>query len=120
SSAVSGFHEHYFTGATQTLPVEPGDVLFTYIYVDPQNPPSEIMLGWNDGCWEHRAYWGDNFIPYGADGTSSRRYIGALPATGEWVRLEVPASLVGLEGSNLKGMSFVLFDGAATWDYTGK
>jgi len=33
--------------------------------------------------------------------------------------LEVPASLLGLEGSALDGMAFSLYDGRATWDYTG-
>jgi len=43
-----------------------------------------------------------------------------LPATGQWVRLEVPASLVGLEGQSVDGMAFTLFNGRATWDQTGK
>jgi hypothetical protein len=45
--------------------------------------------------------------------------VGPLPATGRWVRLAVPASLVGLEGKTLHGMSFTLYDGRATWDYAG-
>jgi len=36
------------------------------------------------------------------------------------VRLDVPASQVALEGVTLVGMGFSLFDGRATWDYTGK
>src|SRR5207245_10565034 len=73
----------------------------------------------NDGSWEHRAYWGQNRIQYGTDGTPGRRYMGALPTAGQWVRLEVPASQVGLEGSTISGMAFSLFDGRATWDYAG-
>ena len=45
--------------------------------------------------------------------------MGPLPATGQWVRLEVPASAVGLEGAAISGMAFTLFDGRATWDTTG-
>jgi hypothetical protein len=45
--------------------------------------------------------------------------MGELPAAGQWVRLEVPAALLGLEGKALKGISFSLYDGRATWDYTG-
>jgi hypothetical protein len=78
------------------------------------------MLIWNDGSWEHRAYWGANLIPYGQDGTAGRRYLGPLPPAGQWVRLEVPASAVGLEGRVVSGMAFTLFDGRATWDYIGK
>ena len=51
---------------------------------------------------------------------NSRRFMGPLPAVGKWVRLEVPASLVGLEGRTLNGMAFALFNGRAAWDHAGK
>ena len=44
-----------------------------HVVVDPANPPVELMLHWNDGSWEHGAYWGENRIPHGTDGTASRR-----------------------------------------------
>ena len=84
------------------------------------NPPSEVMLQWYDGIWEHRVYWGANVIAWGTDGSASRRYMGALPPTGQWVRLAVPAAQVGLEGHSINGMAFTLYDGRATWDYAGK
>jgi hypothetical protein len=95
-------------------------VVFAYVFLDPANLPSEVMLQWNDGTWEHRAFWGDNSILYGNSGSSSRRYMGALPSAGQWIRLEVPASQVGLEGSTLRGMAFSVFNGQATWDAAGK
>jgi hypothetical protein len=120
SAAVSGLHQHFFTGATSKLTINAGEKLFAYIYLDPVNPPSEIMLQWHDGSWEHRAYWGADQINYGTPGTTGRRYMGSLPASGQWVRLEVPASQVGLEGSTLTGMAFSLYGGRATWDMAGK
>ena len=120
SNAVAGLHQHYFYGATATLSVSTGDKLVAYVYLDPSNMPSQIMLQWNDGSWEHRAYWGANNLPWGVDGTNSRRYMGPLPAAGSWVRLEVPASLVGLEGHTLNGMAFSMWGGRATWDRAGK
>src|SRR5205807_815096 len=75
---------------------------------------------WNNGTWEHRAYWGANSVAYGTDGTASRKYMGALPATGQWVPLYVPASQVGLEGSTVNGLAFTLYNGRATWDAAGK
>jgi hypothetical protein len=45
--------------------------------------------------------------------------MGPLPPTGQWVRLEVPASEVGLDGAAISGMAFTLYDGRATWDSTG-
>ncbi len=120
SDIVTGVHQHYFYNATQTLTVNVGDTLIAHVYLDPVNPPTAVMLQFNDGMWEHRAYWGANQFPWGADGTSSRRNLGALPPTGQWVRLEVPASLVGLEGRTLHGMAFSLVNGRATWDRAGK
>jgi|GEM_PF-2426508 len=113
-------HQHYFYNASERLVVNAGDTLFTYVYLDPLNPPREIMLQWREGgSWDHRAYWGANTIDWGTNGTDSRRYVGALPAAGGWVRLEVPASSVGLEGRTLNGMAFTLDSGYATWDYAG-
>ena len=120
SALASGEHQHYFYSATATLPVAVGDTLFAYVYLDAANPPSEVMLQWYDGSWEHRAYWGANQIGWGSDGTVGRRAMGALPATGQWVRLAVPAAQVGLEGRTLNGMAFTLYGGRATWDYAGK
>lgn len=122
SNIGTGLHQHYFQGAAATFAVNAGDTLIAYIYIDPANIPSEVMLQWNDGSWEHRAYWGQNLIlnNAGIDGTTSRRYMGALPAAGQWVRLEVPAASVGLENRVLNGMSFILFGGRATWDAIGK
>ena len=120
SALAGGEHQHYFYNATATLSVAVGESLFAYVYLDPANPPSEVMLQWNDGSWEHRAYWGANLIPWGNDGTVARHAMGALPAVGQWVRLEVAASVVGLEGRVLNGMAFTLYDGRATWDYAGK
>jgi len=120
SMLLGGLHQHYFYAATSTLAVGVGDSLFAYVYLDPANPPSEVMLQWYDGVWEHRAYWGANLIPWGTDGSVSRRYMGALPPTGQWVRLQVTAAQVGLEGSTINGMAYTLYDGRATWDYAGK
>ncbi|MBL8208014.1 MAG: RHS repeat-associated core domain-containing protein, partial [Blastocatellia bacterium] len=120
SANLTGVHQHYFYGATTTLTPSSGENLYAWVYLDPTNPPTEVMLQWNNGDWEHRAYWGANQIGWGVDGTNSRRYMGALPATGGWVRLEVPASQVGLVGSTINGMAFSLYGGKATWDRAGK
>ena len=120
SAIASGLHQHFFASASQGQAVSTGDVLYTYVYVDPANVPSEIMLQWNNGSWEHRAYWGANTIAMGTDGTTARHYMGPIPAAGQWVQLQVPASAVALEGSSVSGMAFTLFDGRVTWDNTGK
>jgi hypothetical protein len=50
--------------------------------------------------------------------------MGGIPIGNQWVRLEVPASYVGLEGKTVSGMSFGFFDtkdhAGINWDYSGK
>src|SRR6266446_3923377 len=114
-------HRHYFDDTSNELALDPGDKLFTYVFLDINNMPGEIMLEWKDArSFEHRAYWGQNNIGLGIDGTSSRYYVGPLPKANTWVRLEVPAKAVGLEESGLTGMSFDLDAGRATFDAAGK
>jgi hypothetical protein len=122
SAIVSGEHQYLFQNATATMSVPSGgSTLYCYIYIDPANPPSEVMLQWNDGSsWEHRAYWGGNSLSYGTDGTVNRHYVGPLPAAGQWVKLAVPSSAVGLNGSTLTGMAYTLYGGRATWDNAGE
>jgi hypothetical protein len=101
--------------------VNAGDTLFAWVYLDPANLPAEIMVGWYDGSsWEHRAYWGANDITYGSVGSVGRYYAGTLPAAGGWVELSIPASAVGLEGSNVSGLDLSLYNGRATWDTIGR
>src|SRR5205807_3837315 len=106
SVVAAGEHQHYFYNATATLAIAGGDTLFAYVYLDPANLPSQVMLQWNDGTWDHRAYWGQNRIQYVTDATSVRRYMCSLPAAGQWDRLEVPACQVALDGRTLNGMGF--------------
>jgi len=94
--------------------------LFAHVYLDTLNPPKQIMLQFNDGTWEHRAYWGGNKINWGKDKSTSRRRLGDLPETGKWVRLEVDATQVGLKpGAKINGWAYTHFDGKAYWDKSG-
>ena len=90
------------------------------VYIKPDQKPDAIMLSWHDGKdWEHRAFWGDDKFTEGKPGTPSRKRMGPLPAAGEWVRLEVPASAVDLEGKAVKGMGFTLSGGQCFWHRPG-
>jgi mono/diheme cytochrome c family protein len=117
---ATGLSQHFFTDAAAPLVVGKDDVLFAYVFLDEKNPPKEIMLQFNDGVWDHRAYWGSNNIDWGANDTPARRHMGDLPELGKWVRLEVKADHVGLSpGSKINGWAFTQFDGTATWDHAG-
>ena len=117
---AEGRSQHYFQNAKQPLTVAAGDILFAHVYLDPDNPPQQIMLQFNDGSWEHRAYWGGNKIDWGTDATPSRFRKGDLPETGKWIRLEVPVDEVGLSpGAKINGWAFTQFDGTTHWDQAG-
>jgi hypothetical protein len=125
SANAAGMHQHYFERAALTTRPGTGDVLYAYVNLDPTYPPSQVMLQWNtlndNGyySWEQRAYWGADNIGWGVNGTASRYPMGSLPATDQWVRLEVPASVVGLEGRIIEGAAYTLFGGRAAWADAG-
>jgi len=117
---AKGVSQHYFTGAATSMKIGEGDRLFAYVFLDPQNPPKMVMLQYNDGSWEHRAYWGENVATVGAEGTPSRLPMGPVPTVGGWVRLEVEARAVGLvPGTVVHGMAFTQADGKVFWDKAG-
>ncbi|RUL87359.1 PSD1 and planctomycete cytochrome C domain-containing protein [Tautonia sociabilis] len=118
--SADGLSQHDFTEASQGLLVGEGDTLFAHVFLDPLNPPKELMLQWNTGDWKHRAYWGENLIEFGEDGTGERLFRGPLPTTGEWVRLEVPAAELGIApGTSITGMAFTQHGGTVRWDAAG-
>jgi hypothetical protein len=118
--AAAGVHGHRFHTARVGFQIEPGEYLFAWVYITPEQKPETIMLEWHDAQnWEHRAYWGEDKIGAGQPNTTSRHAMGPLPEAGKWVRLEVPARDVGLENKAIKGMSFTLHGGQCYWHFAG-
>ena len=114
--------QHAFQGANRKFTLAEGDQLFAYVWIDPESPPKTVMLQWNDGNWDHRAFWGEDKIEFGGIGndTPAHKPMGPLPAAGEWVRLEVDPAEVGLKPESvLNGMAFAQFGGTAYWDVAG-
>ncbi|MBE9063953.1 hypothetical protein [cf. Phormidesmis sp. LEGE 11477] len=126
SSLSRGIHEHGFNVSStgDTLTLQAGDRLLTYVYLDVDNPPAQLMLTFRLGKnSEHRAYWGpvSSRIERGIPGTASLYRVGNLPVADEWIRLEVPMDAVGLNPGNvLTGMTFSLFNGRAAWGHTAR
>lgn len=118
SSIYSGLHQHYFGGALPPISLQASNLLYAYVYIDPANPPLEVMLQWHatdtTGWYDHRAYWsaGPNYMWAGVR-------VGDLPAAGTWTRLEIDAGSVGLSGRDIDGVAFTLYGGRATWDHAG-
>ena len=94
------FIQHYFDdaapGASITL-IE-GDQLYAWVWIDPEHPPTEIMLQWHAprGGWDHRAVWGTSAIALGVEDTPSKRRLGALPEAGQWHQLLIDPATIDL------------------------
>jgi mono/diheme cytochrome c family protein len=117
---AEGTKQHYFTDAEPGLVIGAGDKLFANVYIDPSDPPKTLMLQFNNGNWEHRAFWGDDLIPFGTTGSAGKQHLGPLPEAGKWVRLEVDAKAVGLEpGAMVRGWAFTQHGGSVYWDTAG-
>jgi hypothetical protein len=125
SARVNGVHQHFLDRATRTLAVQAGDRLYAWVLLDREATPRTLMLQWQVGSsWEHRAYWGENRIAWGLDGTPSRLQQSdatppEVPTPGRWQRLEVPAAALDLEGVEVGGIAFTLFDGQALFGASG-
>jgi mono/diheme cytochrome c family protein len=117
---ANGLQQCVLIEAQQPVRVGLGDTLFAYVYIDPKDPPKEIMLQWHSTEWLHRVYWGANTIPWGRDNSSERHKMGPLPPAGEWVRLEIPTAKVGLgPGTAVNGWAFTQQGGTTYWDKAG-
>ena len=117
----AGNNQHFFWQSKSPYQIATDqDEFFAYVFLDPIDPPKQVMLQFNDGSWEHRAYWGKSLIPYGRENTVEKVRMGPLPKTGEWIRLVVPAKKVGLKPTTkVNGIAFTQFDGKIFWDKVG-
>ncbi|HEY6138900.1 MAG TPA: hypothetical protein VI670_14160 [Thermoanaerobaculia bacterium] len=114
---ASGFHEVLFTGATATLTVNPSEAMVSYLLVSVCAAPREIVLGWHTtgGSWV-KAYYGQSLI----GGEAGMVSLGAVPAGGQWLRVQVPASQLGIVGATVDGFDVQTYDGQSWVDRVGK
>ncbi len=109
---------YYEKGPELIVPNQPK--IFLNVFLDPADPPEEIMIQFNTGAWRHRAIWGQDLIPWGKAGSSERFPAGALPKIGDWVELEVDGAKVGLQtGAKVTGLAFTVHGGTAYFDKMG-
>ncbi len=111
--------DYYAGGADFKMPAR--GKIFVNCFLDPKDPPQAIMLQFNIGGWKHRAIWGDEKkIAFGKLGTNEKVFMGKLPKTGEWVRLEFDAKKLGIKGGQkVGGYAFTQFGGTMNWDRLG-
>ena len=111
--------DYYYAGA-QPLEVPQDGKFFVHVYLDPADPPEEVMIQFNSGDWKHRALWGEDIIEFGAKNTTERFKAGMLPPPGKWAKLEVDAAQMGLtKGIKIIGYAFTVHGGTAFFDKMG-
>jgi len=90
--------------------IDTGAKFVTYVMPTGCATLSEIKITWYAGANSGSAYWGST----GIGGEASAVYMGANPSSDTWTRLEVPASLVGLEGETITSIK-VESKGTQVW-----
>lgn len=116
----SGTAQDVFLGGATPLTVPAKAKFYVHVYLDPKNPPKEVMIQFHTDNWKHRALWGEDIIPFGRPGTTERHVAGPLPEPGKWTRLEVDAEKMGLAaGDQVVGYAFTIQDGLAWFDLMG-
>jgi RHS repeat-associated protein len=103
-----------FNNASATLPITWGEKVVFYLLLNECAPPSRVLAQWDGGDGIPRN------VVWGGSPGSGYVHMGPLPAAGTWARLEIPASLINLEGKSLKGVTFYVRDGHAWIDRVGK
>ena len=95
--------------------------LLMFISIQPIHLASSCSSGTRSGGWSHRAYWGENVIDWGADGTpvtaQDRR-----PARGEKVGAAGGArqpNSSSSPGTIIDGWAFTQHGGTVYWDKAG-
>jgi len=117
----AGMAQDYYESGAEPLVVPPQASVFLMVYLDPADPPEEVMIQFlSGGTWKHRAVWGQDIIEFGARGTPERFVAGPLPEPGRWVRLEVPAEKMAMPaGLAVTGYAFTVHGGTAWFDHMG-
>ncbi|MBG80870.1 MAG: hypothetical protein CMJ39_09210 [Phycisphaerae bacterium] len=121
ASGAGIVRQQYFESAWLPLVIKPGDRLVAHAWLDPDNPPDQVMIQFHlPNDWEHRIFWGADHVVWGQLNTTSRHRAGDLPALGEWVRLEFDPAVVGLApGDAIDGWAFTQAGGRMAWDAAG-
>ncbi|MGZ5442604.1 MAG: IPT/TIG domain-containing protein [Thermoanaerobaculia bacterium] len=110
-----GAHSHSFTGASGGPTFNAGDLFSVWVQYSFCEPPREIVIG----SGSRFAYWGENLSDFGSPG-GTFTYMGPVPAAGGWRRLEVPASVLDVEGTQITNLLFGAYDGQVWFDHASR
>ncbi len=116
----TGLAQTFYDKGAQPLTSPDQGKFFLNVFLDPQDPPEEIMIQFLTKTWNHRAIWGADLIDWGKQNSTERFAAGGLPTPGEWVKLEFDVTSVGLKAANkVNGFAFTVHGGTAYFDKMG-
>lgn len=112
-ATIAGESVFGFTNATETMPVTWDENLVFYTLINECLPPSKLLVQWGttDGSWQGIAF---------GQPSGSLFYMGPTPASGGWVRVEIPASQLNVETKFIRSCLVYAYDGQAWVDHIGK
>ena len=120
--ALSGIYSH--TGTSdfsfhrvsfqKQFPITPNDKIITYLFIEGENPPEEIIV---EIISRYRRHY---YFSFGKDVINIKgiikEKIGELPEIGKWVKIEIPLSKI--REKNVEGIGFYNDKGRIYWDMT--
>ena len=122
---LSGYHDHSFGDGTYGQFV--GDSFYLqYLFIPQHQSPGEIWIRLQTGSippfsWNPGAYWGDN-LACESDPQSpacSAVRVGDLPGlAGRWMMVLARGSHINPGNPAIRGISYGLWGGRATWDFS--
>ncbi|MDG2186363.1 MAG: DUF1553 domain-containing protein, partial [Mariniblastus sp.] len=116
----AGLAQTFYDKGAQPLTSPDQGKFFLNVFLDPKDPPEEIMIQFLTKTWNHRAIWGADLIDWGKQNSTERFAAGGLPTPGEWVKLEFDVTSVGLKAATkVNGFAFTVHGGTAYFDKMG-
>jgi len=118
-SAADQISRHSFK-ASNSIALDKGSSIVQYIYLDPKNAPSGIMLKFFIAPDEEIIFYWEGYEEAFAelDEYINAWYMGFMLDTGMWVKLIIDFKELDMPMAELLGMEFILSDGRAWWGKT--
>ncbi len=108
-------YQDKFENPTQPLTIPENARVSIWVRVDANEPSTALMLEFFTGRGNRRVHWGRP-EQYGKS-RDDKNWLGDVPATGQWVHLQIPAEKLDLRpGDSIRGGALAQFGGIAWWD----
>jgi hypothetical protein len=109
---------HIVALTPDTFSVDESDSLIQYIFIDPDNPPHDLVIKIVIGQYtRHWIYWGESLMD---QFSRDRIRLGDLPPSGAWVRLRIPGKSFQANGKFINKIRYEHYGGQVLWGPTTK